>query len=209
MLIIALATLAFNLLRYHPPVFTRENEPSGWVSATLPPGSKAIPAAPTPPRWSAFVLLSLALGGMGVLIWRLSRPSPPKGASEPLEQLRPTAGTAGELGLSLQDPVIWCYHRMSRLLAKKALIPNYPVLTPREFEERLHALGMADEHVALLSRLFERVRYGHHLTTPNEERIAKQVLHEIEKVYGQSAEMSARGGQDRQGWALGSSLSSR
>ncbi len=210
-LIIALAALAFNLLHYYPPVFTRDGK-------TLPGLSLESPSAedhegivvPTPPRWSAFILLSLILSGAGALLWHLLSRMPSRTrreAGDSLEQSVKEARRAAEskVNLRLQDTIIRCYHGMSRLLVKRKMITDYQALTPREFEERLRALGVADEHISLLSRLFERVRYGHHRAAPDEEQMAQRALREIKRSYMGEEPKSESRSEGR--WALELSLS--
>jgi hypothetical protein len=56
-------------------------------------------------------------------------------------------------------------------------------LTPREFEQRLTAAGLADRHVRRLTRLFERVRYSPHPPGAAEEREAQECLQSIITTY--------------------------
>jgi hypothetical protein len=100
------------------------------------------------------------------LIWR-SRLKPP----DSLEQLaREAQGALDALkgGADLKDTVIRCYFEMSRVLNEERGIRRERAMTPREFEVRLSELGLPEQHVVQLTRLFEGVRYGSRVTGERE-----------------------------------------
>ena len=150
------------------------------------------PEAPLPqpshvPNWTSFLLFVVVLAAAGLILWRIWPYLRPR--EETLGELAGlAAGAAAELraGKDLKDTIMRCYRDMSELLARRGHIPEEVrrVLTPREFEAELRRLGMADEHVTRLSRLFERVRYGGHRADPAEEREAIACLEAIERAYG-------------------------
>ena len=57
-------------------------------------------------------------------------------------------------------------------------------MTPREFEQVLGGLGLRDEHIQQLTRLFERVRYSAAAPGEREEREAEACLSAIVAAYG-------------------------
>ena len=118
-----------------------------------------------PPWWTAWVmaiglalLVSAVLVIPGWLIWR-SRQTP----TDSLQQLaREAQGALDALkgGADLRDTVMRCYFEMSRVVSEEWGIRRERAMTPREFEVRLGELGLPEQHVAQLTRLFEGVRYG-------------------------------------------------
>ena len=127
----------------------------------------------SPPWWVALAMaIGLALFVSAVLvttawlIWR-SRFKPP----DSLEQLaREAQGALDALkgGADLKDTVIRCYFEMSRVLSEERGIRRERAMTPREFERRLGELGLPEQHVVQLTRLFEGVRYGSRVTGERE-----------------------------------------
>ncbi|HWQ12371.1 MAG TPA: DUF4129 domain-containing protein, partial [Roseiflexaceae bacterium] len=104
-----------------------------------------------------------------------------------LAQLAREAGAALaglEAGADLRNTVLRCYAEMSRVLEARRGIQRDKTTTPREFEARLAAAGLRDEHIRRLTRLFERVRYGPRAPGPREEREALACLRAIVEAYG-------------------------
>jgi hypothetical protein len=60
-------------------------------------------------------------------------------------------------------------------------------LTAREFAKLLHQMGIRGQEVSRLTDLFERVRYGHHVTDPEEQVEAIALFNIIEEKYGRSS----------------------
>ena len=59
-------------------------------------------------------------------------------------------------------------------------------LTAREFTRVLLQAGVQEREVVRLTDLFERVRYGRHLTGPGEEAEAIALLKTIEEKYARA-----------------------
>ena len=72
-----------------------------------------------------------------------------------------------------------CYYDMVRVLNEERGITRPRAMTPREFEERLRELGIPDEPVRRLTRLFEEVRYGAKTPGESEEEQAIFCLNAI------------------------------
>jgi hypothetical protein len=86
-------------------------------------------------------------------------------------------------GSDLKDTVLRCYVRMSQVLSEQRGITRPLDMTPREFEQQLAAVGLRDEHIGQLTRLFERVRYGARPAGEREEREALACLTAIAHMY--------------------------
>jgi hypothetical protein len=126
-----------------------------------------------PPWWIAWgMAIGLALIVSAVLVitaWLLyrSRLKP----NDSLEQLaREAQGALDALkgGADLTDTVMRCYFEMSRMLNEERGIQRERSMTPREFEVRLGELGLPEQHIVRLTRLFEGVRYGSRVTGERE-----------------------------------------
>ncbi len=133
-----------------------------------------------PPQWFiAFVGLTIAsmlVGG----IWLIRRRARIEEA--PLELLQQEAEAALESlrsGGDLKDVVMRCYLEMSRVLRERRGVARSRDMTPREFEQRLAAAGLRDEHIRRLTHLFESVRYGGHSPGDVEQREAVACLSAI------------------------------
>jgi hypothetical protein len=114
---------------------------------------------------------------IGYLIWQRLKP-----ATEPQIEIKQQAQVALDdlsRGLNVEDIILRCYYQMSEILKKQKGISRSQSMTPREFEERLGELGFPHEHVAELTRLFEKVRYGDSKASKDEEAIAVQSLKKI------------------------------
>lgn len=141
-----------------------------------------------PPGWFVFVISALVLivvvGGLA-LLWRRLKDAP----GEALDRLAEEAQAAlDELraGGDFRNAVLRCYHEMGRILGEERGVRRAKAMTPREFEERLEASGVRDEHVRQLTQLFERTRYGPEAPGPREEREAEACLRAIVEAYGRS-----------------------
>ena len=75
---------------------------------------------------------------------------------------------------------------MNRVLQEQRGLERPKAMTPREFERYLLEMGLQDEHIRRLTRLFESVRYGTNAATPQDEREAVACLSAIVEAYGQS-----------------------
>lgn len=139
------------------------------------------------PWWSAFLFVLLVLLGLSIVVffvWRLWRA---RTRPIPLEELADlTKRYAQELryGAPVQETILRCYHEMCRLLSERFHLEISRAMTAREFEKRLAQLGVLEDHIIRLSRLFEWARYSSARPTPEHEREALQLLDEIAQIYG-------------------------
>src|SRR5919199_591605 len=156
-----------------------------------PPGG-GLPSLPVfvanPPQWAvilvSLLLASLVFGGLWLLWRRAPRQEDPltmlaEEAQEALEGLR--------AGGDLKDTVMRCYVEMSGILSSQRGLARDTSMTPREFEQRLAAAGLRDEHIRELTLLFEKVRYGAKHPGEREEHEAMACLTAIVQAYGQPA----------------------
>lgn len=138
----------------------------------------------SPPWWIAWAMaiglalfVSAVLVTTGWLIWR-SRVQPP----DSLQQLAREAQGALEAlkgGADLKDTVIRCYFEMNRVLNEERGVRRERAMTPREFEVRLGELGLPEQPVVQLTRLFESARYG---TTVTGEREADRAVASLSAI---------------------------
>lgn len=163
--------------------FHRSSSRAGVAEAPEIPGALVA----HPPTWSIAVaagaLAVLALGIVAVLAlrWIAVRDALRNARPDALDNVEADqlafAEQAGETarrirrGVPLRGEVIRCYQEMDRLLSRqRRLKPTY--LTPREFAEALHQLGIHSAHIEQLTRLFELVRYGER----DDDSLAQQAL---------------------------------
>lgn len=133
--------------------------------------------SPTAPDWLVLaisVVVGLFLGAIVAaviyLAWRRSRKQ--STAMQELAAGAQNAVQALQAGAELKDVVLRCYRDMSSVLQKERGIHRQAAMTAREFESSLHDLGVPDEPVQQLTRLFEQVRYGHEPIGAAEEQQA-------------------------------------
>lgn len=164
------------------------------------PGVSHVPSAkslPTPgaatswpldeiPRWILPICLFGAFAGVvavflrGVFPGNTARAS----AARDIEEIARAIGEQLAHGADLSDSVVACYRDMCAALAEKLKI-GAP-MTPREFVDRLSETGFPVRHVAVLTQLFERVRYGHERLDEKERARAREALTSIRLQAGGS-----------------------
>ena len=150
----------------------------GEMAAGASPGDFVL----NPPPWLAFgltaalVLLALVLAWM---VWRaLRRPD----EIELLARQAQHAADEIEAGADFKDVILRCYYDMTQVLRAERGIERHRAMTPREFQQRLLAAGLPEEHVGRLTGLFESVRYGAHPPGQAEERAAVEALTAIARA---------------------------
>jgi membrane protein implicated in regulation of membrane protease activity len=184
------AAILLILLRWRDRPFFRE--PKG-----APAGVGTAPAAPDQPfptleqvhvpSWATFLFVLgvlLVIGVTIVVVWRLWRA---RTRTTPIEELADlTRRYAQELryGAPVHETILRCYREMCQLLSERFHLEISRAMTAREFEKRLAQLGVLEEHIVRLSRLFEWARYSPARPTPEQEREALQLLEEITQIYG-------------------------
>lgn len=133
------------------------------VEPFTPPSGWALLAA----SFGAALMMVMIVAGLGWYLWLNFRPLDP-----PLVELAREAQSALDAlrdGDALYDVVIRCYHDMSRVLSESRGIRRQEGMTAREFESYLAAMGLPQEPISGLTRLFEEVRYGAREPNPAEE----------------------------------------
>lgn len=168
-----------------------EGPPAG-LGPRLPPAE--LPTPPqfisNPPPWLA-PAISLAIAAVVLAIawfaWRHFRRQPEASPAVLLAQEAQEALEEVRGGGDVRDAVMRCYLEMSRILGAQRGVERQTNMTPREFERQLAAVGLRDDHIRRLTRLFESVRYGGKQAGEREEREAVDLLAAIAQSYGRPA----------------------
>ncbi len=155
--------------------------------------TEAVPVPPAfiidPPQWLVVTITLILIALFLIVAWFLWRHRPRKRTS-PVELLAQEAQQAIEAlqaSSDLKNTVMRCYLEMSRVLREQQGIQRQKAMTPREFENHLSEIGLRNEHIRRLTRLFEAVRYGANLPGEREEREAVACLTAIVQAYGRSS----------------------
>lgn len=160
----------------------------------------AVTAPPAPPAFvtntpdwfvlAVDVLLALVVVTAIWFLWRRLRPKP-----EPTPEFLDSAASALrqlEAGGDVRDVVLRCYGEMTTLMAASGRAHRHRAMTPRDFEQHLANLGMRDEHIHRLTRLFERVRYGGDRPDAATQSEAQACLRAIVDAYGPGPQTERR-----------------
>jgi hypothetical protein len=142
-----------------------------------------------PPAWlltSLNIIVFIVVAVMAFALWRrFQRRAEDPQARIILEAEKALADL--QSGANLKDTIMRCYADMSRVLAESRNVERHRGMTPREFEGYLAALGLRDDHIRRLTRLFEGVRYGPDSPSRREELEAVDCLNAIVNAYGKTA----------------------
>jgi len=155
-------------------------------TAPIPPvAGERLPAfVAQPPQWLTMAisvcLAALLIAGIW-FFWRRGRKM-----ADPVVALAQEALASIQSGGDVHDTVLRCYLDMSRVLGEQRGIERQRAMTPREFEQHLAASGVSDQHILLLTRLFEGARYGSQRPSEQDERAAVDCLTAIVQTYGRS-----------------------
>jgi len=87
-----------------------------------------------------------------------------------------TALEALRLGQDYSSVILRCYLQMQQALLEEQGIQREAHFTPLEFERQLAAIGLPPAPLAELTRLFEKVRYGHKRASQADEGAAVECL---------------------------------
>lgn len=197
------AGLALALLIYLFMSLFRNNEPRDMPAAPaqglgdLAPGSaygEPMPTAPAfvtnPPQWLLFTISFLIVALILFLIWKMwPRKLPEIVKVSPLDLLTDEAQNALDdlrAGADLRDTVLRCYAEMNRILRESRGVLRAEAMTAREFELQLSQVGFGDEHIARLTRLFERIRYGQESSNARDAAEAEACLEALVQQYGRA-----------------------
>jgi hypothetical protein len=180
----------------NPPELVNRDEggevgfiPRGVLTEEEPPITPTLVA--DPPQWLVvtitLALIALILG----MIWFVWQRRPQRSSlAGPKELLALEARRAIDTlhaGRDLKDTVLRCYREMSQVLQEQRGIQRQKGMTPREFEKYLAEIGLRDEHIRRLTRLFEGVRYGDNVSSERDKREAMDCLRAIVRAYGGSS----------------------
>jgi hypothetical protein len=146
---------------------------------------------PSVPRWIVITLstaFALILAIIGMVIYRLVHPK-----TEPYEPLPALAEqaestlTAIENGADFRNIILHCYAEMLRIVQEQRGIQRNHAVTASEFISSLLKLGLPEDAVRQLTKLFEEVRYGSKTHSYSEEQAAVgnlQLIADAIKVNG-------------------------
>jgi hypothetical protein len=164
------------------PQLTAPAEAATATDALLTPPALVV----DPPQWLisliTLLFISLVLGLVWLLWRRQDRPTTTPAELIAREAYR--AVQAIQAGTDLKDTVLNCYRQMTEILQAERGIERQQAMTPREFEQHLAGIGLSDDHIGQLTRLFEQVRYGHNRPTGQDEQEAIACLNTIVQRYG-------------------------
>ncbi|MBK7452619.1 MAG: DUF4129 domain-containing protein [Anaerolineales bacterium] len=172
----AIGIVFFYLIKHNPGIlspfflnFQNINTPADILSTgDMPPPVFQPPQIP--PFLSFLVTFIVILAGIA-LIWIVNRwwekQKALNSASQPLKDIADIARLSLkklEDGQDATDAIIQCYEGMSRVVGAKRGLEREYFMTPAEFASQLERAGIPREPVTRLTRLFESVRYGGHVS---------------------------------------------
>lgn len=189
----ALSTLADRLRIENQEQVLLEEVEGGLVGETGERDESKLPEPPDfiarPPNWLMlflYVSLVLVLLLVGLFLWRSWRPRLPDEQTLLVQQAEQALSDLTSGG-DLRDVVMRCYARMSQVLYQSRNIKRDEAMTPREFESYLAEIGLRDEHIRQLTRLFEGVRYGTQAPDEYAKYQAVNCLRVIVQNYGKAS----------------------
>ncbi len=139
------------------------------------------------PAWATFlfVLTALLVIGMVVVgVWRVWRARVRPQTIEEFADLTRRYAQQLRSGAPVHETILRCYREMCQLLSERFHLEISRAMTAREFERALAQIGVLEEHISRLSRLFEWARYSPARPSPAQEQEALQLLEEIARIYG-------------------------
>ena len=156
----------------------------------LPPTPEFVVSTPEWFVLTVNLLVALVIILIGWSIWRRLRPRDEDIQAQLIETVD-NALSALNAGNDTRDVVMRCYADMTALLIQQNRARRHRAMTPREFENHLASLGIRDDHIQRLTRLFEQVRYGGAEASPAIELEARDCLSAIVAAYGASGDTAA------------------
>ena len=136
------------------------------------------PLGSAPPWLLWLVGIGLLIITVLVAMWMFI----PVRQADPLDLLGLEAERARQAlisGVDLKDVIINCYRQMSLTMKQEQGIEREEFMTTREFETVMESVGIPQEPIHLLTRLFEAVRYGHWQPDAVDEQ---QAIHCLEAI---------------------------
>lgn len=193
-----LAIVMYLLLRvFRDLPFADRNRTTATGDMNAPPAlpdASALPAMPSyinnPPPWFVLIVTLVLVAAIGLIVWRVWQHGGRPRVLPPLDRLTDEAQSALDdlrAGADVRDTVLHCYSEMISILRDSRGIKRGTAMTAREFEQQLRVIGISDEHIAQLTRLFERVRYGGAASNDRDARAAESCLVALVQAYGRGA----------------------
>jgi hypothetical protein len=128
------------------------------------------------------LLWLVGIGLLGITVLVAIRMFTPVRQAQPLELLGLEAERARQAlisGVDMKDVIVNCYRQMSLTIKQDQGIEREEFMTTGEFETVMESVGIPQEPIHLLTRLFEAVRYGHWQPDAVDEQQAIQCLEAI------------------------------
>lgn len=147
-----------------------------------PSGDDEAPSPGRSPGWVAYLGAAAIAAATAWWVLRRLRPRSPEEGEEIRDALAEASADLAA-GLPVSDVVVRCWTRMVAVLTQHMQGVNRPAVTPREIADQLTRLGLGEESVLVLTKLFEEVRYGHKDSEPRRAE-ALAALAAIERAYG-------------------------
>lgn len=133
-----------------------------------------------PPQYITWIVIVILSLGIGWLVFNYVRRWPGASApGDPLLQEAEMAIDAIQSGVELKYAIMNCYFQMTLAIYHEQGIERQDAMTAREFERWLAIKGFPPRPVHQLTSLFEKVRYGTHQSSDQDEEIALDSLNEI------------------------------
>jgi len=132
------------------------------------------------PESLAFLVGFTLLGLIVLLIlWFTRKRAKPSNVFQKIELEAINAISEIDDGADLRNVILRCYYEMNQAVETQRGIKRADGMTPREFENQLVLLGIPQEPVLQLTRLFEDVRYGEKDMGSETEDLARKCLSAI------------------------------
>ena len=131
---------------------------------------------PSVPRWIVIILTTvivLTIAIIGIIIYRIINPK--QELYEPLPELAEQAKSAlraMDQGADFRNIILQCYAEMLRIVSEQRGLRRNSAVTASEFVSSLVKLGLPENAVVQLTKLFEEVRYGSKTHSYAEEQTA-------------------------------------
>ena len=142
-----------------PPLTTPYEQPVDLSEALELEAAEEVPYSPPDAAiWQKYLIgisVIIFIGIAGYAIWIQLKPQ----EEDFVEIARAALGDLHE-GRDWDDSVIQCYVRMNNAVRQKRRLQRNQSMTPREFASLLEKYGLPAEPISMLTKLFEKARYG-------------------------------------------------
>lgn len=184
MLLLAFAVISLskgvNLSSLDVPQLAADQSSSSGSSTALTPSQL------TAPNWVFLALSALVVGAVALAGYRIIQSlGPAQTDTAAMRSEARAALQALESGVRLESVIQRAYLRLCQASLARRGVTRASHATPREFVGPLEAAGLPVQPVHVLTRLFERARYGDAPMDHEDEREAVTALREILRALGE------------------------